>query len=330
MSKGHTAVNEFLEKKACYADFFNGNFFQGQQIILPEELEVIKGESDILVEDKEENVKEVHRYRDIVMRWKKGIYLVILACETQSEVHYAMPVRKMMYDSLSYVEQTKKIWEEHQADTQKRKLSSAEYLSQFCKDDKLIPVITAVFYYGTKEWDGSVDLYGMFEDNEFLENDVMRKYIPNYWINLIDAESVENIESFQTDLKEIFGMMKCRKDEKALIDYMHENEDYFRHVDSETYRAIDALLQSKQILDTEVSKEEVKGGKDMCKALEDLYQHGQRDGRGISIIELLQEKGNIPEKLQNQVLNETNLEVLKKWLKLAAKSETIEEFQKDM
>ena len=104
MSKGHTAVNEFLENKVRYAVFFNGSLFQGRQMILPEELELVKGESDILVEDKEENVKEVHRYRDIVMRWKKGLYLVVLACETQSEVHYAMPVRKMMYDSLSYVE----------------------------------------------------------------------------------------------------------------------------------------------------------------------------------------------------------------------------------
>ena len=42
MSKGHTAVNEFLEEKERFADFFNGNLFQGQQIVLPEELEVIK------------------------------------------------------------------------------------------------------------------------------------------------------------------------------------------------------------------------------------------------------------------------------------------------
>ena len=40
MSKGHTAVNEFLENKVRYADFFNGSLFQGQQMILPEELEV--------------------------------------------------------------------------------------------------------------------------------------------------------------------------------------------------------------------------------------------------------------------------------------------------
>lgn len=165
-----------------------------------------------------------------------------------------------------------------------------EFLSKFCKDDKLTPVITAVFYYGTKEWDGSIDLYGMFAENEFLEHDVVRKYIPNYWINLIDAESVEDIECFQTDLKEIFSMMKYRKDEQALIDYMHANEEYFRHVDSETYRAIGELLQSKQILEGEVSKETEEDKKDMCKALEDMCQHAEERGREWKLKEQVEKK----------------------------------------
>lgn len=111
MRNGHTAVNEFLEKKERFADFFNGNLFQGQQIVLPEELEIIKGESDILVEDKNLKTKKIQRYRDIVMRWKKEIYLAILACETQSKVHYAMPIRRMVYDGLAYVGQAKEMWE---------------------------------------------------------------------------------------------------------------------------------------------------------------------------------------------------------------------------
>ncbi len=202
----------------------------------------------------------------------------------------SMPVRKMLYDSLSYVEQTKEIWESHQINQEQEKMSNAEYLSRFKKDDKLVPVITAVFYYGTKEWDGSVDLYGMFPDNDFLENDVMRKYIPNYWINLINVDSIDDIECFRTDLKEIFGMMKCRKDERALVDYMNANEDYFRHVDGETYRAIGELLQSKQILEKSVSKEEMECEKDMCKALEDLYQHGKRDGEDKKLREQVEKK----------------------------------------
>ena len=89
-----------------------------------------------------------------------------------------------MYDSLSYQDQIKKKWEEHELKGEVKQLSGAEYLSHFGKDDKLIPVITAVFYYGTKEWDGSVDLYGMFAEYAFLEQEVMRKYIP---INTADT-----------------------------------------------------------------------------------------------------------------------------------------------
>lgn len=290
MSNGHTAVNGFLEKKNRFADFFNGNLFQGRQIILPEELEVVKGETDILVEDKNESIQGIHRYRDIVMRWKNSVYLVLLACETQSTVHYAMPVRKMLYDALSYIEQTKKIWESHQMNNEVETMSNAEYLSRFGKADKLVPVITVVFYYGTQIWDGSVDLYGMFPDNKLLENHTVRKYIPNYWINLIDANNIENIECFQTDLKEIFGMMKYRQDKKSLIKYMNENKDYFSHVDKETYYAIGEFLQSKQILKQEVIREEMESEMDMCKALEELYQDGVDVGRDEKLREQVEKK----------------------------------------
>lgn len=161
MKNGHTAVNEFLKKKERFADLFNASLFQGQQIINPEELELIKGESDILVEDKNQKVKNVHRFRDIAMRWRKKMVLAILATETQTDVHYAMPIRGMNYDSMSYLEQAKQLWESR--NEKGENLSGAEYLSRFRKEDKLVPVITIVFYYGTAEWDASTDLYGMFE-----------------------------------------------------------------------------------------------------------------------------------------------------------------------
>ncbi len=276
MSNGHTAVSEFLENKTRFADFYNGSLFQGQQIVKPEELEIIKGESDILVEDKAQKIKNIHRYRDIVMRWNNDVYLAIFACEVQSKVHYAMPVRKMLYDALSYMEQTKNAWENHQT-SGKDKITGTEYLSKFRKDDKLIPIITAVFYYGVDKWDGSTDLYGMFEDDDFLQNEIVKKYVPNYEINLIDAGRIEDVDCFQTELKEIFGMLKYRQDKEALIHYMHEHGDFFRSVDGGTSRAIAGLLQSNTVLQVVTSKE-MEDEQDMCKALDDLYQEGIEKG----------------------------------------------------
>ncbi|MEE1314472.1 MAG: Rpn family recombination-promoting nuclease/putative transposase [Faecalimonas sp.] len=277
MSNGHTAVSEFLENKVRFADLFNGSLFQGQQIVKPEELEAIKGESDILVEDKAQKIKNVHRYRDIVMRWNKDAYLAIFACEVQSKVHYAMPVRKMLYDALAYLEQTKNTWEMRQA-LGEEKITGTEYLSKFHKEDKLTPIITAVFYYGVDEWDGSTDLYGMFEGDAFLQNDIVKKYIPNYAINLIDAGRIEDVGCFQTELQEIFGMLKYRQDKDALLHYMNEHRDYFHSVDGGTSRAIAGLLQSRKMLKEFETKTGTEGEEDMCKALDDLYQEGIEKG----------------------------------------------------
>ena len=85
------------------------------------------------------------------------------------------------------------------------------------------------------------------------------------------------------------------EDKTRYADFFNENffsrkADCFRHVDGETYRAIGELLQSKQILEKSVSKEEMECEKDMCKALEDLYQHGKRDGEDKKLREQVEKK----------------------------------------
>ena len=59
-------------------------------------------------------------------------------------------------------------------------------------------------------------------------------------------------------------------------------------------------------------------------------QIGIINGKIEDILELLEDKGDVPEKVKAEILAETDLEVLKKWLRLAAKSETIEEFYKEI
>ena len=165
MGKGNAAVKQWLGNPRRFADLFNGIVFQGKQVILPEDLHPATGETDILVSDKNEKAKEVQRYRDIIMRWEQGAYLVLLACENQENVHYAMTVRNMLYDSLSYVEQIRQSWKCLEA-AEKQKVAEAEFLSRFRKEDRLVPVITLVFYYHPDVWDGSQDLYGILRWSE--------------------------------------------------------------------------------------------------------------------------------------------------------------------
>lgn len=104
MGKSNIAVKQWLRNKKRFADLFNGTIFQGEQIEVPEELEEIDSESSMIVTDKNHKEKSVQKYRDIAMRWKKEIQLSILAYENQNKVHYAMPVRMMLYDSLTYTD----------------------------------------------------------------------------------------------------------------------------------------------------------------------------------------------------------------------------------
>ena len=98
------------------------------------------------------------------MRWKDDIQLSILACENQKT---------------------------------KAELTEEEFLSKFRKEDKLYPVISLVFYYGLTPWDASVDLYGMFmQNNLFEKSELLKKYVSNYRLNLIDAGNIENIQKF--------------------------------------------------------------------------------------------------------------------------------------
>lgn len=274
MGKGNAAVKQWLSVPERFADMFNGTVFEGKTVVLPEDLEPIESETDILVTDKLENTKEVQRHRDIVMRWKQGVNLAILGCENQAKIHYAMPVRNMMYDGLNYTGQIQQIKKQNQKES-KNEMTSAEFLSGFRKNDKIYPVITIVFYYGTDAWDASTTLYEMFPEG-ILENEmkVLKKYIPNYWINLVEAGNIEKCELFQSDLQEIFGMLKCRNSERDLVNYMKENEHYFRNVDEDTYHVIREFLHSERILKKEVSRRNGEERIDMCKALEDLYNHG--------------------------------------------------------
>lgn len=278
MGQGNAAVKQWIERPDRFADLFNGYVFQGEQVILPEELELVSGESDILLTDKEGKVREIARHRDIIMCWKREAVFVMLACENQEEVHYAMPVRNMVYDGLAYTDQIQRLWKkrvEEKKTKSNKKMTSAEFLSKFTKKDRLIPVITLVFYYGIEPWDASTDLYGMFQwGEEERTNQILKKYISNYSINLIDANKIDNLKRFHTDLQEILGVLQCRGDKEKLLEYINERADYFQNVDEETYHFMRVALHSERLLKETVERNKGEDGVNMCKALEDLYNDG--------------------------------------------------------
>ncbi len=71
--------------------------------------------------------------------------------------------------------------------------------------------------------------------------------------------------------------------------------------------------------------------KDMCSSFEMLLNKEKADGkaeeRAEAVLELLEDIGEPSETLRNYVMEQTDLEVLRKWHKMAARADSIKEFE---
>ncbi|MBS6196717.1 MAG: hypothetical protein KH828_14245 [Clostridiales bacterium] len=282
MAKGDIILKKYLSDKVRFADLINGSLFDGKQIVKPENLTQLSGEADIYLADQRGRTKGLMRYRDIVMKADFGLWFGILAEENQMKIHYAMPVRNMLYDALSYTEQVEQLKKAHHR--KRDPMTGEEFLSGMKKEDTLIPVVTLVVYYGEEEWDGNLDLYGMMgikQEHPFRKE--IQAVLPNYKINLLHAGNIEKLENYKSSLQLVFGMLKYKSDKFKLNEYINKNREVLETMDEETYQVIGVLLHEEARLKKYKKNEKV--GFNMCRAIEEMIQDGRNDGRNDGIKE---------------------------------------------
>lgn len=59
-------------------------------------------------------------------------------------------------------------------------------------------------------------------------------------------------------------------------------------------------------------------------------EEGRTEGRALAVIELLETIGEVPQSLREKILGQTDTSVLSRWLKLAARAQSIEQFEKNL
>lgn len=300
MAEHDIVLRKYMEDKERFSDLMNGSLFDGQAIVKGENLQQIKGESSIYLMDKNRKRKSIIRYRDVVMKTDYAIF----AEENQMNVHYAMPVRNMLYDALSYAEQVEQIRKEHKRKGDK--LSDDEFLSGMKKEDVIYPVITVVIYYGEDEWDASLDLYGMMEiGKKGMITEKLKEVLPNYKINLIHVGNIEHPEKYKSSLQLVFGMLKYKSDKTALKKYLEEHESELLNIDRETYDVMGILLHMEKELENYQQKKGER--RDMCEAIKAMIEDGKMEGQIIGRIEATIEMCQ-----EFQVSKESTLERIKK------------------
>ncbi len=297
MGEKDAIAKSYMQDKTVFADAFNFLLYNGEQVIKPDQLNEADTDELSLPYGDDGKTVSIQRFRDViksatVMDDGNAAYM-ILGIEDQTEMHFAMPVRNMLYDGIQYTKQVSKKAAEHKANNEKPE-SNGEFLSGFYKNDKLLPVITLTMYFGSDEWTAPRDLHSMLDaDAKTL------KFVDNYHLHLIaPAEIKENdFSKFHSELKHVMKYIKYSADKEKFKKAVGENKD-FENISKATADIITAMTG----YDIDITENE--GGKvNMCEAIrglkEDAWSEGRTEGIEQGHIEMLVKligKGTLTEK----------------------------------
>lgn len=259
MGKQDNLTKEYMSEPEHFADAFNYYLFHGKQVIRPDSLTVLDP-TEIGIVFGNSSDETVQKVRDvlkqcIVMEDDKVSYL-ILGIENQSEIHYAMCVKNMIYDALNYGNQISQASRNHRKD--KNLKSGSEFLSGFTKEDHLKTVVTLTIYFGSDDWDAPRSLREMFED---IDEHII-ECAADYKLNLIVPKEITSFSQFTTEFEIVMKYIAASADKEKLHETVKGNE--FEEVDVKTVRLLNACTGSS----IPVQKGEVKVN--MCKTLEEL------------------------------------------------------------
>ena len=262
-------AKEYLSDNTRFSEICNYVLFDGEKVIKPEDLKECDTTEVLSVFgiDKKQIVKQ--KWRDLLksvsVKHTGQMYVILIGAEAQTDIHYAMPVKTMIYDALNYGEQVNEAKKRHRKNRDYR--SSDEFLSGFTLDDKLTPVITITLYLGTTQWDGPRSLAEMMPQMD----ERILPFINDYRINLLNPLEITDFSKFETGLRPLFELLKNASDEEKLNDLI-TNDETFTRVDVETVAAINLFVG------TDIKYDEKEEVVNMCKAWDDHKKLGIQEG----------------------------------------------------
>ena len=262
-------AKEYLSDNTRFSEICNYVLFDGEKVIKPEDLKECDTTEVLSVFgiDRKQIVKQ--KWRDLLksvsVKHTGQMYVILIGAEAQTDIHYAMPVKTMIYDALNYGEQVNEAKKRHRKNKDYR--SSDEFLSGFTLDDKLTPVITITLYLGTTQWDGPRSLAEMMPQMD----ERILPFINDYRINLLNPLEITDFSKFETGLRPLFELLKNASDEEKLNDLITKDETFTR-VDVETVAAINLFAG------TDIKYDEKEEVVNMCKAWDDHKKRGIQEG----------------------------------------------------
>lgn len=272
MGAADTVTKAYMRENTIFADAFNYLIYGGRRVIDPNSLKELDTTEIALPFGDDKTDEAVQKYRDIlksaVIKEDKDAAYVLLGIENQTDIHYAMPVRNLIYDALQYGKQVSDVSAKHRKESGNGH-NRGEYLSGFYKEDRLTPVITLVVHFGADAWDGPLSLHEMMS----VDKPEIMQMVPDYRIQLIDPARMkpEDLMKFETSLREVMGYIKYSKDKEGMKTYMAGN--------SRTMLERTAAQVIKAITNTPIEIPEGLEEVNVCKAIEEMMKDSKAEGK---------------------------------------------------
>ena len=269
--------------------------------------------------DKDYEGREADLIYEVTESDGSRVYVFILQ-ELQSYVDYTMVFRVLIYVVNNLLR--------HFLGTEKSVRESADF--------RMPAMVPIVFYNGDDKWTA---LQSMRE----YQNGGARfgDYLLNLKYYLIDLSAIEEDYILSTNTV-IDNIMYCDKFRKKieLADALRISYQRIQQLDEQEQEEFSNWVKSILLMvcgNKEAIVEEIlgwagNGEEDMAfkyniiRAFENEREEGKIEGKIEAILDLLETKGQVSNELREKICEQTDIDVLKTWLFLAAEAETVADF----
>ena len=272
-----STCKKLFRDDGCFADICNYAFFQGKQIIKPEELVSRENDVSTLI-GKEALPMETKRYRDIVRKASINGEYMIIGVEHQSTLNKNMIIRILNYDAQLYINQVE-------------------------SGKEVRPVGSFVFYTGDKEW-----TYPKSLKESLKIPPEMEKYINDWKLPVLELKKMDPQILKSKRLKEVVEISQ------SMLEGDYEKLRTNRMISVENYKMA-AIFTHTDIKEEDLPEgDEINMCKAMDQLFQRFENQGIEKGEAIGIEKTLKEQlkvklGTISSPLEEK-LTTTSLEKL--------------------
>lgn len=311
--KPDSVLKDYWRNNDRFADLLNQVFFNGIEQIKPEQLTDRDSEESSVVLGKDNStIMSISRSRDLIKEFSNSIDFVLIGLENQMRVHFAMPVRAMLYEALNYSKQCKDFAQDHR--TNKDLSRPDEFLSGLSANDRVKPIISLVIYYGETPWNGPLSLSDMMDIPV-----AFRPFYNNYNIHVLQVRDAKKYHFRNPDNNNFFTLIDEFYSNNSKIDIEIFKEKYpDLSIYWETMAALGAATGSMELVEYAMQNE--GGTIHMCTALENLKNEGIHEGTILGMIEAYKDLSLTDEEIIDKLKekfdlnNDEVLSYLKKFL----------------